>query len=164
LKQQGSSAPVVRDAVRADAERVAAMVALLTATDALKHRATFTAADFRRDGFGAKARFRCIVAELDAAIVGYACWYPAYDMTTATHGLHLLDLFVTEHARGKGCGTALIRAVARRAAAAGGKWVCLHVRPANTRAFDLYRRLGATDLRLRFLAFDEDVFPALADA
>ncbi len=146
--------PRVRDAVRGDAERVAEMVRRLTAFEH-KDRATFTAADFRRDGFGAKARFRCVVAEADAAVVGYASWYPAYDMTSGTHGLHLLDLFVEEAARGRGCGTALIRAVAHRAAEAGGKWVCLHVRPANTRAFELYRRLGASDLGLRFLAFDE---------
>jgi len=155
-------APVVRNAVRGDGERIAAMVALLTAADALKDPATFTAADFRRDGFGPKARFRCVVAELDAAVVGYASWYPAYDMTSGTHGLHLLDLFVEQAARGRGCGTALIRAVARRAADDGGRWVCLHVRPANTRAFALYRRLGATDLGLRFLAFDEHVFAGLA--
>ncbi len=154
-------APVVRNAVRGDGRRVAEMVALLTAADALKDPATFTAAFFRRDGFGPKARFRCVVAELDASVVGYSSFYPAYDMTSGTHGLHLLDLFVEQEARGRGCGTALIRAVADRAAEAGGKWVCLHVRPANTRAFELYRRLGATDLGLRFLAFDEPVFAGI---
>ena len=152
--------PVVRDAVRHDAERVAEMVGALTVHEG-KEPSLFTAADFRRDGFGAKPRFRCMVAEADAAVVGFATWYPAYDTTTATHGVHLLDLYVEEGARGRGYGTALIRAVARRAAEAGGKWVCFHVGPANTRAFELYRRLGATDLRLRFMAFDAQAFPAI---
>jgi ribosomal protein S18 acetylase RimI-like enzyme len=152
--------PAVRDAVRRDAERVAQMVGALTAHEG-KDSSLFTAADFRRDGFGAKPRFRCVVVEADAAVVRFATWYPAYDTTTATHGVHLLDLYVEEGARGRGCGTALIRAVARRAAEAGGKWVCFHVRPANTRALELYRWLGATDLRPRFMAFDGQAFPAL---
>jgi ribosomal protein S18 acetylase RimI-like enzyme len=145
--------PLVRDAVPADGERVAEMVRGLMALDH-KPPVTFTANDFRRDGFGIKPRFQCLVAEVDGAVVGYATWYPAYDMTTATHGLHLLDLFVEERARGRGCGTALIRTVGRRAADGGGKWVCLHVRPDNKRASALYHRLGAEDLGLRFLAFD----------
>jgi len=153
----------VRDAVPSDGERVAAMVGALASLDANKQRARFTAADFRRDAFGASARFRCVVAEADAAVVGFATWYPAYDTTSATHGLHLLDLFVEEPARSRGCGTALIRSVARHAAEGGGAWVCLHVRPANKRAFALYRRLGATDLNLRFLAFDTRAFAALAE-
>lgn len=155
------SLPVVRDALPRDGERVAEMVRELSALDGHKDPATFTAADFRLDGFGTAPRFRCLVVEADAAVVGYATWYPAYDMTSATHGLHLLDLFVAEGARGKGCGTALIRAVAQRCADAGGEWICFHVRPANARALALYRRLGADDLKLRFMAFDAEAFAAL---
>jgi len=156
-----SSACVARDAVPGDGERVAELIAALAAHEG-KPRATFTAADFRRDAFGTRPRFRCVVAEADAGVVGIATWYPAYDATTATHGFHLLDLFVEEAVRGHGCGTALIRALAQRAAKDGGRWICLHVGPANARAQNLYRRLGATDLGLQFLAFDEDVFPGLA--
>jgi ribosomal protein S18 acetylase RimI-like enzyme len=148
----------VRDAAPADGERVAAMVRGLTGGEH-KPPATFTAADFRRDGFGARPRFHCLVAEVDGAVVGYATWYPAYDMSSATHGLHLLDLFVEEAGRGRGCGTALIRAVGRRAADGGGKWICFHTRPDNTRALALYRRLGAEDLGLLFLAFDLPLRP-----
>jgi ribosomal protein S18 acetylase RimI-like enzyme len=148
----------VRDAVPADGERVAAMVRGLTAGEH-KPPATFTAADFERDGFGARPRFHCLVAEVGRAVLGYATWYPAYDMSSATHGLHLLDLFVEEAGRGRGCGTALIRALGRRAADGGGKWICFHTRPDNPRALALYRRLGAEDLGLLFLAFDLPLRP-----
>jgi ribosomal protein S18 acetylase RimI-like enzyme len=75
--------------------------------------------------------------------------------------LHLLHVFVTQPARGCGCGTALLRAAARRCAEAGGDWLCLHVRPDNKRATALYRRLGARDRELRFMAFDAEAFAAL---
>jgi ribosomal protein S18 acetylase RimI-like enzyme len=152
--------PVVRDALPRDGERVAEMVHELAAHEG-KSPGTFTAADFRRDGFGTVARFRCVVVEADGSVVGYASYYRAYDMTSATHGLHLLDLFVAPRARNRGCGTALLRAVGRRCAEAGGEWLCFHVRPRNARAAALYRRLGACDLKLRFMAFDAEAFAAL---
>jgi ribosomal protein S18 acetylase RimI-like enzyme len=150
----------VRDALPDDGERVAELVREFGVLEG-KDPAKFTAADFRRDGFGPVPRFRCIVAEVKGAIVGYASYNPAYDMTSASHGLHLLELFVSQPARNRGCGTALLRSVARHCAEAGGEWLCFHVRPANVRATALYRRLGAYDLELRFMAFDEEAFAAL---
>jgi ribosomal protein S18 acetylase RimI-like enzyme len=150
---------VVRDALPQDGERVAELVREFEALGG--KAATFTAADFRRDGFGAEAYFRCMVVEVDTAIVGYATYNSAYDMGTASRGLHLLHLFVTQPARSSGYGTALLRAVSRRCAEAGGDWLCLHVRPENTRATALYRRLGACDRELRFMAFDAAAFAAL---
>jgi ribosomal protein S18 acetylase RimI-like enzyme len=150
----------VRDATPEDGERVAELVRELGVLEG-KDFSTFTAADFRRDGFGPVPRFRCVVAEAEAGIVGYATWYPAYDMTTASHGLHLLDLFVTQSIRSRGCGTRMLRAVARHCAEAGGEWLCFHVRTDNARAIALYERLGAYDLKLRFMAFDEAAFAAL---
>ena len=133
LKRGPNLQPRVRDAVpggRGTGGRNGARAGVAARTS----RGTFTAADFRRDAFGPAPRFRCVIAEADAAVVGYATWYPAYDITSATHGLHLLDLFVEEPVRGQGYGTALIGAVARRATDAGGDWICLHVRPDTTGA------------------------------
>ena len=150
----------VRNASPEDGERVAELVRELAVLEG-KPPATFTAADFCRDGFGPAPRFGCVVLEAEAAILGYATWYPAYDMTSASHGLHLLELFVSQSARNRGRGTALLRAVGRHCAEAGGEWLCFHVRPDNARAMALYRGLGAYDLELRFMAIDEKAFAAL---
>lgn len=151
---------MVRDAVRRDAERVAEMVHQLARAGHAGDPPAFTAADFRRDGFGATASFRCVVAELKGRLVGYAACNSAYDMSTSARGAHLLNLFVEESARGQGCGTALIRAVMRHTAKSGGTWLCFHVSPDNKRAIDLYRRLGARELGLSLMRFDTKTFSA----
>ena len=143
----------VRNAVAGDSERVAAMVAELAASEG-KPAGAFSAAHFRRDGFGPAARFGCLVAERDGTVVGYASYYPAYDMATPSHGLHLLDLFVAPDARRSGVGTALMRAVGERCRRRGGQWLSLHVLPRNAGARVFYERLGAEDLGLAFLAVE----------
>jgi ribosomal protein S18 acetylase RimI-like enzyme len=149
----------VRDAVAGDGERIASMVAKLAASEG-KPKSGFSAAHFRRDGFGPDARFGCLVAERDGAVVGYASYYPAYDMATPSHGLHLLDLFVEPDARRSGVGTALVREIAERCHRRGGRWISLHVRPRNAGARAFYERLGAQSLGLLFLAIAD---AALAD-
>ncbi len=144
----------VRDAVASDGERVAAMVAKLAASEG-KPEGAFSAAHFRRDGFGPDARFGCLVAERNGTVVGYASYYPAYDMATPSHGLHLLDLFVEPDARRSGVGTALMRAVAERCRRQGGRWISLHVLPRNASARAFYARLGAHSLGLMFLAIED---------
>jgi hypothetical protein len=69
-----AEAVMVRNAVRRGAERVAEMVRQLARAAHAGEPPTFTAADFRRDGLGAKARFRCVVVELSGRLVGYATW------------------------------------------------------------------------------------------
>lgn len=151
----------VREAVPGDGERVAALVAALAASEG-KPPAGFSAEDFRCDGFGPAARFACLVAERDGAIVGYASYYPAYDMATPSHGLHLLDLYVEPQARRSGIASALLRALAERCRRCGSRWISLHVLPGNPGARTFYARLGARDLELLFLAIGDEALAALA--
>jgi GNAT superfamily N-acetyltransferase len=61
---------------------------------------------------------------------------------TATEDCWLEDLYVTEEARGKGLGRALIEAAFERARARGCKRIQLDVADDNARALDVYRAAG----------------------
>jgi GNAT superfamily N-acetyltransferase len=139
-----SAGLVIRPALREDGEAVAAMASALL-VDEGKPPTRFSAADFRRDGFGPHAAFSTVVAELDHAIVGYALFYPGYDTESVSRGLFLADLFVARSARRQGIGRALVAAVARACLDHGGEWLFWLVLPANHGALAFYQRLGAVD-------------------
>ena len=98
---------------------------------------------FRREGFGRKAAFRTLVAEIDGEPVGYALFYFGYDVDTASRGAHLADLFVAKSRRRAGIGRALVAAVREECRRAGGSWVAWFVQRDNLEALAFYRVLGA---------------------
>ena len=132
----------VRRAKRSDGEAVAAMAAALAAHEG-KPKGPFTAARFRREGFGRKAAFRTLVATAGGEVVGYVLFYPGYDVDTASQGVHLADLFVVKSARRKGVGRALMAAAARECRKARGAWVAWFVQRDNREAHAFYHALGA---------------------
>jgi GNAT superfamily N-acetyltransferase len=103
----------------------------------------FTAKRVRADGFGPRAAFTPLVAELDGAVVGYAFFSPGDNTDVAGRSVWLHDLFVAPAARRRGVGAALMAAVAaatvRRRATSLERGV--HASNAGARAF--YRRLGS---------------------
>ena len=64
----------IRHATPADGERVAAMCAALTVEEAVGGVSRFTAEVFRRDGFGPRPAFACLIAEVGGQAVGYALY------------------------------------------------------------------------------------------
>lgn len=105
-----------------------------------------TRADLERDGFGADARFTCFVAEDETGIVGMALCYPRYS-TWKGLVIHLEDLIVTESARGKGIGSALLTRVVSFAREQGARRVSWEVLDWNDPAIDFYEARGARVLR-----------------
>ena len=76
-------------------------------------------------------------------LVGYACLYWHFSSLGATESVLMNDLFVSEQARGRGAGRALIEAsaaVARERGAAHLEW---STAPGNARAQALYDSTGA---------------------
>src|SRR5580704_12593098 len=65
-----------------------------------------------RDGFGAKPKFRSLIAEWDGQAIGYALFFGFYS-TWKGSGIFLEDLFVRETHRGRGVGRAILAEVAR---------------------------------------------------
>lgn len=133
---------IVREAEPRDA---AALTALVVALNAQQGDPTdrITEARLRTDLIARGAGGRCVVAERDGALVGYATGFPTYESGFAARGMYVGDLFVVEHARRQGVARALLAALGRAVLEAGGDHLWLTAKPWNAAAHALYRRLGA---------------------
>ena len=153
----------VRPARRAEAARLAEMANDLNDHVGVSGR-PFTAARVRADGFGPRAAFTPLVAELDGAVVGYAFFSPGYNTDVASRSVWLHDLFVAPAARGRGAGAALMAAVAAETVRRGAVSLEWGVHASNAGALGFYRRLGAGGGEVRILGVDGDRLRALAAA
>ena len=99
----------------------------------------------RQDGFGARPKFRVLIAEIDALPAGYALFFDCYSSLRG-HGIFLEDLFVRPPFRGKRVGRALLAHVARITEETNSFGIMFNVLDWNTRAIEFYRRIGATFL------------------
>lgn len=115
-----------------------------------------------RDGFGPDPAFRALVAERGGRLVGYACYFPAYNTDLAARGLWLADLYVTDAERRRGTGRLLLAAVAAEAVRTGRASVEWAARSANARARGFYAAIGARDEDLRVLELDGEALIRLA--
>lgn len=106
-----------------------------------------TAADVRRDGFGARPAFECLIAEQPDGAgvrpVGFALFFPNYSTWEGRAGLYVEDIFVVEDARGSGAGRAILEALARVARERGAPRIDLAVLDWNP-ARGFYAALGFT--------------------
>ncbi len=103
----------------------------------------FTVEIVRADGFGARAAFTPLIAELDGEVAGYAFYTLGYNTDVAARSMWLHDIFVKPAARGCGVGHALMAAVAAETVRLGGGSLDWSVHTANAGALAFYRRLGA---------------------
>lgn len=92
------------------------------------------------DGFLRAQENRVWVACEDGALLGFAACLPDSELPRTRY---LESLQVSEEARGKGVGTALIRRAARDAEERGDGQMSVCIIRGNERAGNLYRRLGA---------------------
>lgn len=89
------------------------MCAALSAAEATGHASHMTAEIFRRDGFGSRPAFACLIAEADGQAMGYALYHDDYDTDRLCRSVYLADLYVESAARGRGVGRALMAAAAQ---------------------------------------------------
>ena len=122
----------------------------------------FTAERVRADGFGPRAAFTPLVAELDGAVAGYAVFTLGYNTDIAARSMWLHDIFVKPGARGRGVGLALMAAVAAETLRLGGRSLEWGVHSANTGALEFYRRLGAAGGEARIMGVGGERLRALA--
>lgn len=94
-----------------------------------------------RDGFGARPKFRSLIAEWDGKAIGYALFFGMYS-TLKGSGIFLEDLFVREAFRGRGIGRSLLSKVARIAREEGSYGLRWEVLDWNESAIRFYRSLG----------------------
>ena len=87
-------------------------------------------------------RLEALVAELDGSIEGIALFYEGLGTFRAKPLLYLEDLVVSDAARSRGVGEALMAALAREVVARGGLRLEWAVLDWNVRAMRFYERLG----------------------
>ena len=121
-----------------------------------------TEAELLRDGFGEEKYFHCLVVEHSpetrkegdtngvtlpqGELIGYAFYYYTYS-TWEGRSLFIEDIFVREEFRGKGIGSRLMKECAKQAVAKDCRRMNWQVLEWNTKAQDLYKRLGSRILK-----------------
>jgi ribosomal protein S18 acetylase RimI-like enzyme len=138
--------PRIRPATKADAEVIGSLAADFQAyLRRLGDRTDFTwgAKEFLRDGFGERAAFGGVVAEVNGQVVGYALYHDGYETDRGRRLVHLIDLYVQEGSRRRGVGRALMERVAELGRARGAEIVFWSVYKPNVLAAAFYERLGA---------------------
>ena len=112
-----------------------------------------TEADLARDGFGARPKFRVLLAYWDQEPAGYALFFDFYS-TWRGRQIFLEDLFVRGAFRGRKIGRGLLAAVARIAEREGCHALRWEGLDWNHAAVEFYKSLGAEfldDWRLTLL-------------
>ena len=153
----------VRPAQRSDVSSILKMIRELAEFEHLTHLCTATTAQLEQELFGPEATAEALIAESDGTSVGYAIYFHNLSTFLGRKGLYLEDLYVRPSHRHRGCGRALLIAVARIAAersCARFEWMALDW---NTPAIDFYEKLGAAQMKeWRLLRVTGDALKKLA--
>ena len=89
------------------------------------------------------AQAHYIVAEINAAIAGYAGFWQVLDEG------HIMNIAVTPKMRGHGIGEAMLRELLQQGQGLGIMYWTLEVRVSNSAAIHLYEKIGFTSAGIR---------------
>lgn len=152
-----SGAPLVRRARVGDLPDVVALIAEHAAYEKAEPPAAGLEERLRSLLFGSSGpRLRCLVAELDGAVVGYATCSAEVSTWDGVEYLHMDCLFLRDGHRGLGIGESLMDAVRGEARALGLDQVQWQTPAWNDGAIRFYGRIGAVakEKRRFFLPVD----------
>jgi GNAT superfamily N-acetyltransferase len=140
--------PVIRLATAADVPLILKFIRGLADYEKRTHEVEATEEKLRATLFPAQGQpaAECVIAEQDGAPAGFALFHTNYSTFLAKPGLHLEDIYVHAHLRGRGIGKALLLHVARLANARGCGRLEWTVLDWNTPAIAFYESLGAQRL------------------
>ena len=133
----------IRRATARDVPTLLGLIRGLAQYERLAHQMDATPGRLRRHGFGRRRYFEALLCRREGRAIGLALYYFGYSTFLARPTLYLEDIFVAPAERGQGAGLALLRAVARVAAARGCGRLEWTVLDWNTPAIRFYKRLGA---------------------
>ncbi len=136
----------IQPACPADVPQILQFIHELARFEHLEQHVRATVTDLETALFGPRPCAEVLLARLDGAPVGFALFFPNFSTFNGRAGIHLEDLYVTAHARGRGVGRALLQALARIAVARQCVRIDWEVLAWNERALEFYRALGAQAL------------------
>lgn len=134
---------VIRRAEARDVATILAFIRELAEYERLLDAVVADEAQLRATLFGERPAAEVLLAELAGEPVGFALFFQSYSTFLARPGLYLEDLFVRPAARGRGCGLALMAALARIAVERDYGRFEWSVLDWNEPALGFYRSLGA---------------------
>lgn len=151
----------IRPARKSDAHAIMRLLHELAAGE--QRHCLQTAQTVAHDLLGKDSCMRVLVAAAHKELVGVLCYYPGYDIESASHGNHLADIIVTKAWRGRGVGTLLMQEVAQRTLAEGGQWLSWTALKNNRAAIAFYKAHGAQTIGLTFMAMGATGLKELAE-
>jgi GNAT superfamily N-acetyltransferase len=148
MSDRTSDEPTLRiEAARGeDVPEILALIRALARYEKLEDRVVATEEGLRETLFGEEPGAEVVLARLGDETVGFALFFHNYSTFLGQRGLYLEDLYVHPEHRGRGCGAALLRHLARLALerrCGRLEWAVLDW---NEPAIGFYRRLGAEPL------------------
>lgn len=153
----------IKPATPADVAPILSMIRELAEFEHLTHLCTADEKQLTDELFGADAVAEALIARDGNEPVGYAIFFHNLSTFLGRRGLYLEDIYVRPAFRHRGCGRALLIAVARIAherKCGRFEWMALDW---NTNAIEFYEKLGAQQLtEWRLLRVTGDAIGKLA--
>lgn len=141
------SAPArLRPATADDVALIASLIHELAAYEKLAHTCVADDSSVRENLFGPKPAAEVVLAFIGDEPAGFALYFENYSTHLSRRGMHLEDLYVREHLRGRGIGRMLLSHLASIAVERGYgrmEWAVLRW---NESAIRVYDAIGAEPL------------------
>lgn len=133
-------------ATPADVPTIRTLIRELAEFERLLHEANATEEQLRDSLFGPNPGAEVVMARIGDEVAGFALFFHNFSTFLGKRGLYLEDLYVRPQFRGKGCGEALLRHLARLALERDCGRFEWSVLDWNQRAIDFYTSLGAVPM------------------
>lgn len=135
----------IRKAEKSDVKAILQLIKGIAAYEKMENQVIATEESVAHAMFGENVT-KCLMAQEDDKIVGFALYFYNYSTFIGTKGLYLEDLFLYPEYRKKGYGKMLMQAlfkIAKEENCGRMEWTCLNW---NTPSIDFYKSLGATPM------------------
>lgn len=140
------SAATLRPATRADVPLITQLIQELAEYEKLAHTCVANEESVEENLFGERPAAEVVLAFMGDEPAGFALYFENYSTHLSRRGMHLEDLYVREHLRGRGVGKLLLAKLASIAVERGYgrmEWAVLRW---NEPAIRVYDAIGAEPL------------------
>ena len=101
---------IIREANRSDAKAIHGFIVELATFEKAPNEVKVTVEELAEDGFGPDPAYKCIVAEIDDNVVGFALYYMRYS-TWKGRCVYLEDFLIKKEMRSQGIGDLLFKEI-----------------------------------------------------